>query len=256
VPDSPAVQGGLIQPPEFPPSITRTPARQHSVRHRTKLLTGAQIECKMRPSIQFRLLRPRRPVPYRGGFFIRWRPAASFTAPPPTTPQERSLNAARFCFAQPIPTGTASSAARRTSSTPIPVTPATTMGAIAATWELSPGSARSARPVPKASFLSCIRAQTRCIAGLLLPWPDRARWRSRQRYDPRRRRGHRRGLPGRPAVRRSCFGNRRGAMRRSAEYQVGYGRPPQHTRFPKGQSGNPKGRPKGSRALASIWLER
>jgi hypothetical protein len=40
---------------------------------------------------------------------------------------------------------------------PIPVTPATTMGAIAATWELSPGSARSARPVPKVSFLSCIR---------------------------------------------------------------------------------------------------
>ena len=27
---------------------------------------------------------------------------------------------------------------------------------------------------------------------------------------------------------------------------VGYARPPQSTRFPKGQSGNPKGRPKGS----------
>jgi hypothetical protein len=30
---------------------------------------------------------------------------------------------------------------------------------------------------------------------------------------------------------------------------VGYGRPPRHTRFRKGQSGNPKGRRKGSRAL-------
>jgi hypothetical protein len=27
-------------------------------------------------------------------------------------------------------------------------------------------------------------------------------------------------------------------------YQVGYGRPPKHTRFTKGKSGNPKGRPK------------
>jgi hypothetical protein len=27
---------------------------------------------------------------------------------------------------------------------------------------------------------------------------------------------------------------------------VGYGRPPKHTRFAKGRSGNPKGRPKGS----------
>jgi hypothetical protein len=32
-------------------------------------------------------------------------------------------------------------------------------------------------------------------------------------------------------------------------YQVGYGRPPKHTRFRKGQSGNPKGPRKGSRAL-------
>lgn len=29
-------------------------------------------------------------------------------------------------------------------------------------------------------------------------------------------------------------------------YEVGFGKTPQHTRFKKGQSGNPKGRPKGS----------
>jgi hypothetical protein len=31
------------------------------------------------------------------------------------------------------------------------------------------------------------------------------------------------------------------------EYDIGYGKPPEETRFPKGKSGNPKGRPKGSR---------
>jgi hypothetical protein len=35
----------------------------------------------------------------------------------------------------------------------------------------------------------------------------------------------------------------------------GYGNPPIHTRFKKGQSGNPKGRPKGSKNLATL-LER
>ncbi len=33
------------------------------------------------------------------------------------------------------------------------------------------------------------------------------------------------------------------------DYEVGYGRPPKHGQFKKGQSGNPKGRKKGARGL-------
>lgn len=33
---------------------------------------------------------------------------------------------------------------------------------------------------------------------------------------------------------------------------VGYGKPPRATRFRKGQSGNPKGRPRGSRNFANL----
>ena len=35
---------------------------------------------------------------------------------------------------------------------------------------------------------------------------------------------------------------------------VGYGQPPQETRFRKGQSGNPQGRPKGSLNMAGVLL--
>lgn len=36
------------------------------------------------------------------------------------------------------------------------------------------------------------------------------------------------------------------------KYRVGYGRPPEATRFKPGQSGNPKGRPKGNQSMATI----
>lgn len=39
-------------------------------------------------------------------------------------------------------------------------------------------------------------------------------------------------------------------------YKVGYGRPPLHTQFRKGQSGNPKGRPRGAKSLNTLARER
>jgi len=37
-------------------------------------------------------------------------------------------------------------------------------------------------------------------------------------------------------------------------FKVGYGKPPRHTQFKKGQSGNPRGRQRGRRSIRSIVL--
>jgi hypothetical protein len=46
-----------------------------------------------------------------------------------------------------------------------------------------------------------------------------------------------------------------GAPAGTSEYIVGYGKPPRHTRFKPGRSGNPRGRPKDAKGLKTIVRE-
>lgn len=43
--------------------------------------------------------------------------------------------------------------------------------------------------------------------------------------------------------------------RKKDDYEVGYRKPPKKTRFKPGQSGNPKGRPKGARNFHTVFAE-
>lgn len=45
-----------------------------------------------------------------------------------------------------------------------------------------------------------------------------------------------------------------GVNMRTKPYAVGYGKPPQRTRFKPGQSGNPRGRPSGAKSLRT-WVD-
>jgi hypothetical protein len=42
---------------------------------------------------------------------------------------------------------------------------------------------------------------------------------------------------------------------KKGDYEVGYGKPPRDTRFPKGQSGNPRGRAPGAKNLKTLLSE-
>lgn len=44
-------------------------------------------------------------------------------------------------------------------------------------------------------------------------------------------------------------------MPREPDYEVGYKKPPKHSQFKKGQSGNPRGRPRGSKNSATLFNE-
>lgn len=44
-------------------------------------------------------------------------------------------------------------------------------------------------------------------------------------------------------------------MAEDREYEIGYGKPPKATQFKVGQSGNPKGRPKGSMNAATLMQQ-
>ena len=43
---------------------------------------------------------------------------------------------------------------------------------------------------------------------------------------------------------------------KKSDYEVGYGKPPRETRFVKGRSGNPRGRPPGAKSFSALLSDK
>ncbi len=58
-----------------------------------------------------------------------------------------------------------------------------------------------------------------------------------------------------PRLTRKSQRDHRHSAAAKRDYEIGYGRPPQHSRFKPGESGNDKGRPKGRRNVRTVVEE-